>query len=310
MITDKVSSTTASLIVNSVKDSSKKQYNVYLHQFVMFIESKNISLMHCSHNELLSFLEQLYSKGLGYSAMNTARSAVSTVLDLLVDNPVGKHKLVSRFMKGVFAKRPALPRYTSLWDPDIVLAVLDNDTKSLSLLDLSRKSVMLLMLCSAQRLATIAKLKARDLHFTENSLCINITEIVKQTKPGVHQAPLQFSSYTRNENLCVIATLRQYLASTNSMRDGLDDLWLTTTQPHRRALKDTITNWVKHVLQKAGLKEFAPHSVRGAGTSKAAKTLPIDAVLRAGGWSKESTFRKFYNRPLVKQTGIDMHILP
>ena len=88
------------------------------------------------------------------------------------------------------------------------------------------------------------------------------------------------------------------------MREGLHDLWLTTTQPQRRASKDTITNWVKHVLLKAGLKEFAPHSIRGADTtpSKAAKTLPIDAVPRSGGRSKESTFKKFYDWPLVKQT--------
>ena len=52
MIKDKVLSTTASLIVNTVEDSSKKKYNVYLHQCVMLIESKNISLMYCSYNEL------------------------------------------------------------------------------------------------------------------------------------------------------------------------------------------------------------------------------------------------------------------
>ena len=45
---------------------------------------------------------------------------------------------------------------------------------------------------------------------------------------------------------------------------------------------------------------FSAHSTRGAAASKAVKQgLPIESVLHAANWSRESTFRKFYHRDLI-----------
>ena len=49
---------------------------------------------------VLDFLTSLFENGLGYSSINTARSALSA-LGLMFDNVlVGVHPLVVRFMKG------------------------------------------------------------------------------------------------------------------------------------------------------------------------------------------------------------------
>lgn len=47
---------------------------------------------------------------------------------------------------------------------------------------------------------------------------------------------------------------------------------------------------------------FAPHSVRHASTSKAARIgISLDIIRRSAGWSQNSQcFAKFYNRPLYK----------
>ena len=102
-----ISNTAVELILKSLRKSSKDQYACYLKRFFLFV--KNKPLTSCTEMDLINFLEQLYLSGLGYSACNTARSAVSTLLDLVCQNPVGKNSLVCRMLKGIFEDRPSLP---------------------------------------------------------------------------------------------------------------------------------------------------------------------------------------------------------
>ena len=51
-------------------------------------------------------------QGCGYSVINTARSALSTIIN--DDNlPIGKHRLVKRFVRRVYNIKPSSPRYTA-----------------------------------------------------------------------------------------------------------------------------------------------------------------------------------------------------
>lgn len=59
-------------------------------------------------------------QGCSYSVINTARSALSTIIN--VDNlPIGKHSLVKRFVRGVYNIKPSLLRYTATWVVNLVL---------------------------------------------------------------------------------------------------------------------------------------------------------------------------------------------
>ena len=99
---------------------AQKQYDVYLRRWVAFCDQGDISVFSPAVGELLHFLWQLYSDGLGFSAINTARSALSAVVSF--DNmPAGQHPLVKRFVKATFQNRPALPKNNVVWDVDQVL---------------------------------------------------------------------------------------------------------------------------------------------------------------------------------------------
>ena len=54
--------------------------------------------------EMLHFLTELFEANCGFSALNTARSALST------------------FIKGVFQSRPTFSKYTEIWDVNVVLS--------------------------------------------------------------------------------------------------------------------------------------------------------------------------------------------
>ena len=58
---------------------------------------------------------------LSYSAINTARSALSSYIILPDGTSLGQHRLVSRLLKDIFQTKPPLPRYSETWDVSIVL---------------------------------------------------------------------------------------------------------------------------------------------------------------------------------------------
>ena len=74
----------------------------------------------------------------------------------------------------------------------------------------------------------------------------------------------------------------------------------------------TISRWLKQVLDYAGVDThvFKSHSTRAASTSAAkAQDVPLDQILEAAGWSKEATFSKFYDKPVVTVPGFGHAVL-
>lgn len=128
----------------------KKQYRTYIGKWVSFCCKREINVFEADVNNVLSFLTVLYKSGLGCSCINTARSALSSFIQLNNFVNIGSHPLVRRFMRGVFVLRPSLPRYNVTWNVNIVLKYLKSlsPLSSLSLLQSSHKLVMLLALLS------------------------------------------------------------------------------------------------------------------------------------------------------------------
>ena len=71
-------------------------------------------------SHVLNFLQSLLEDEFSYSAINSARSALSSFI--FIDNvAVGQHPLVTHFMTGVFNIRLVLPNYAETWNVDVVL---------------------------------------------------------------------------------------------------------------------------------------------------------------------------------------------
>ena len=102
-------------ILESWRSGTRKQYQTYVSAWVKFCSDNSVSPMNPTLQQILEFLS-FQSKTVGYSAVATARSALSTFVK--IDGvKVGDHPLVSRFMTGLFNQKPALPRYTETWNP-------------------------------------------------------------------------------------------------------------------------------------------------------------------------------------------------
>ena len=88
----------------------------------------------------MNFLADMYARGLSYSTINTARSALSS-LSTSNTNTTGSHPRVVRLLRGVFASRPPTFTYSVIWDVDLLFKHLSNSkpVESLSLEELSYK---------------------------------------------------------------------------------------------------------------------------------------------------------------------------
>jgi hypothetical protein len=113
----------------------------------------------------IEFLTTLFDAELGYSSINTARSALSSILPMYEGRKFGEHPLVTRFLKGIFELKLALPRYPEIWDVQIVLDHLQSykPGEELFLKELTLKLTMLLCLLTAQRCQTIHLIDVNDI---------------------------------------------------------------------------------------------------------------------------------------------------
>lgn len=224
--------------------------------------------------------------------MNSLRSAISAIAT--IDGKIaGEHLLVSRFMKAVFNLKPALPRYNITWDPQIVLNYIVGlgPNNRLTILQLSRKLVMLMLLLPGQRGQTLHQLDVRNMFLTLLKVIFTLGDLLKTSGPNSHLSQLVFKAYAPDRRLCVHTTLTSYLERTLDTRGKITSLFLTTTAPRKAASRDTIRRWTKDLMASADvdLSIFSPHSTRSASASTAAKYLPLSTIVKSIGWSRAST---------------------
>ena len=152
-----ISQKAAKVFLQSWRESTHKQYSVYLRKWLLFCSSRGFDPYKATPAQALDFMTDLSEQGLGYSAMNTVRSALSQVLHSPTGVPLGELPTVKQFLKGVFQEKPTLPRYSVTWDPAILLSYLKtlSPVKDLTLKMLTLKTVALLGLLSPQRCQTL-----------------------------------------------------------------------------------------------------------------------------------------------------------
>ena len=79
-------------------------------------------------------------------------------------------------------------------------------------------------------------------------------------------------------------------------------LLISFIKPHKSVAKDTIARRVRTLLRMSGIdvSKFSAGSVQPAAASKAGvAAVPVACIMAKAGWSRESTFAKYYNKNIV-----------
>ena len=271
--------------------------------------------MHISECHVIEFLSDMFQRGVGYSAICSAKAAIINFVTLTSNTVLtGDAPLISKFMKGVFALRPALPRYGATWDVQLVLNYLQKQSppEALSLMALTMKFAMLLVILTGHRGQTIFSIERKAIECNDKALVISFTQRLKTTRPGRHCDEAVLPAFAKDPRLCVVKTYRAYIKRTLRYKAKPRKLFIATQKPYGPIKRETFSRWIKTVMAKAGInsERFSPHSTRGAATSKAwAKGLPIGTIMKSAGWESSSTFRKFYERPITREGAFAKTIL-
>ena len=264
-----LSERTIEIILSAWRGATKRQYVTYIKKWMDFCSEKRINYMHPTIEEVLNFLTYCFDQlKLGYSAINTVRSALSAFL-IVEQHPVGTHPLVVKFVKGVFQSKPALPKNRVTWYVAIVLEYF-------------------------RKLGPVAKLTLKQLTLKTATLTALLTGQRAQSL-----FLMNIKAYAPDRRLCLLFTLREYINRTASLRGQVKGLFITTVKPHHAASRQTISKWIKTMLAEAGIDmhRFTPHSTRSASTSAvSAKNVPIDTILRTAGWTNARTFANYYHK--------------
>ena len=293
----------------SLASGTSNQYRPYIRKWVEFCNVRKIDPVKAPTNSGIEFLTKLFHESnISYSAINTARSALSLVIDPIAGYTFGSQPLVRRFMAGIFKLIPSLPKYVFTYDVRLVLEHMSKVHTSLltPLKDLTYKLVMLLCLLTGQRNQSLAALDTKFMQLTEKHCIFYIPTILKTTRPGHHLEPIELTVYVHDVELCPIALIRTYLAATENVRGEQSRLLLSIKAPHNPVSSKTLARWCKETLSLAGINcnIFSAHSTRSTATSYAyGKGLSLNDIRKAAAWSNAHTFAKFYNKPLPRNFG-------
>ena len=259
----------------------------------------------------MTFLTQLYDKGISYSGINTAKSMLSAMFQIIHKRDLGNEVLIKRFMKGIFHLRPVLPKTLFTWDVKKVLKFLETmHNKKLTLRLLSVKVAVLMALATGQRCQTLSVMDIENMEITQEYVKIRIGELLKQSKPNKHLAEIFIETFNQNPAICIVTALTFYIKKTENLRTN-SRLFIITQKPYSAASKATIARWIKLGLQLAGidLNLFTPHSTRSASTSALVNRIPIDTIIKTAGWTSDCTFRKFYKKPVTNDSTVSNSLL-
>jgi hypothetical protein len=100
---------------------------------------------------------------------------------------------------------------------------------------------------------------------------------------------------------CPVRALKWYINKTQTVRDNIEQLFITSNKPYRPAAKSTLAGWLVDVISNSGavLDPGKPraHSIRSYSTSWAfAKGLSISEIVNTVSWRSGTTFVKTYLR--------------
>ena len=110
----------------------------------------------------------------------------------------------------MFKERPTFPIYTVTYDVkpvfDFIKSLSCSDETSLEIC--AKALITLMCLLSGQRSQTLSSLKMDTMYIDEHRSIFYISKLLKSTRPGFHQHPLEFVAYPTDKCLCVVRLIR------------------------------------------------------------------------------------------------------
>jgi hypothetical protein len=220
-------------------------------------------------------------------------------LHLIRGVSIGEHPWVTHLFKGIASARPTRARYSQYWEIDPLL----NEVKgwgpnvSLSMKQLTQKTIILLRVATLDRSSDIAYIKRSSITFHAEYMSVDYHSKKQQRRSD--QSFRHVVARLADEVLCPVATTEHYMQRTAQFIRNSRDRLILSVDGSKPLGAERIAKLVLEVMKKAGVDTtiFKAGSLRGAAASQALDHgLPVEDVIRMGQWRSYSVFDRFYNR--------------
>ncbi len=310
-------------IASARAPATRKLYSSKWGVFESWCLTRAIDPVNCPVGPVLEFLQERLT---AWAAATTLRVYVAAIAARreLDEIPLGRHRLVSAFMRGARRLRPVRPTAVPSWDLSVVLEGLVTapfePLESASDRILTLKVVLLLALTSLKR---VGDLQAFSVSETCMDFAPGLVKVTLRPRPGYipkvlstsfrsqvvtlhsfHPPPFASSEDERLHMLCPVRALKLYVDRSKVWRKSPQ--LLICFGAGRRGLstsKQRISHWVRDAISLAYEARELPsplslraHSTRGVASSQALfRGVPLEDICVAAGWSSPHTFVRFYN---------------
>jgi site-specific recombinase XerD len=279
----------------SIAPSTEKRYRGIFTLFQNYLSDVGRSLQNMEREDVLSFFQDYVDDR---KAASTIRSVYSALLfhfrlhgveSFLTSNPI-----VQMFVDGAQRLAPPPTRKVVIWDPEIPLSFLQNRPRPSDFRPAGQEALLLLLLATGIRVDCASKLS----HKIVKRTTFGQIEFLLPRKTG-NSNPQVIKCFLKDPRLCPLMAIEHFLSVGKSIRKP-NEPFLFISSKGTRAHIDTLRHWVNDLLNECGIVATAG-SCRSASSSAAvARDVDIDTVLKAAGWKRESTFRRYYQRQVVK----------
>jgi site-specific recombinase XerD len=151
---------------------------------------------------------------------------------------------------------------------------------------LSGKVAVLLALTTGHRIQTLTAINIQNIEKKNNQIEIKIPAQLKTSGPKKLQPNLIVPFFSDDPTICVASALETYLKRTSCLRKDINILFISRKKPYKAITSQSLSRWIKHVLQKSGIDTsmFTAYSTRHASTSAVKrKGINIDLIKKHRG---------------------------
>ncbi len=310
-------------IASARAPATRKLYSSKWGVFESWCLTRAIDPVNCPVGPVLEFLQERLTAGAAATTLRVYVAAIAARREL-DEIPLGRHRMVSAFMRGARRLRPVRPTAVPSWDLSVVLEGLVTapfePLESASDRILTLKVVLLLALTSLKR---VGDLQAFSVSETCMDFAPGLVKVTLRPRPGYipkvlstsfrsqvvtlhsfHPPPFASSEDERLHLLCPVRALKLYVDRSKVWRKSPQLLICFGAGCRGLATsKQRISHWVRDAISLAYEVRNHPsplslraHSTRGVASSQALfRGVPLEDICVAAGWSSPHTFVRFYN---------------
>ena len=308
-----ISESVARRIYSARRPSTNSLYDYRWKSWVDWCFGRKVDPFNPSVNFFGEFLISLHDKNFSPATVKGYRSAIATTLKQVSDIDFSNQSILSDVVRSFELERPRIKTHFPKWDLAVVLSALTTSPfeplETCGFKEMTFKTVFLIALASGRRRSEIHALSYSDVHFSDHSVTLSTFPgfLAKNQLPSVLSSPISLPSLQGQDMdplLCPVRALKIYLGRVSSRRRGRKRLFISHLESFEKEIScDSISRWIVQTIRlaySASKLDQVPvnaHEVRALASSWAwSNKVPLEDVVKAGFWSTENSFIRFYLR--------------